>query len=1549
MVEVEVAVAPRRTLGRRVLRWALRLVIALVALVAVALLALHSGPGKERLRQRIEQRLGERVNGSVTLAELDYLLLLGDVELSGLTIRDEAGAPAIAVGQLRVAPSWSALIHGDVVVDAIELRQVEVHVVRDAEGGSNLGRLFKPREQPLEVPDRLFTIRRLRIEDLKVEVLQPDGGKLAIDDLDLVADIAIHPKEKSGHVRVTELHVAGGIDKGVGQLRLGLRELRTTLALELDRGAGTLHMDPLHAEVALRLPGREEQRFPFDLRAVDVQLAEGDLGAGIDGLAASAIALASVEAKVRRDSAGALTGEQQADVVGWRIDRAKLHQLLGREILANDVEAEIHLRGPQEGLVASAVVRSGDASITLDGTVGLGVPLSFDAALTLDRVDTEKLLVAGATTAPPMAVRHLRVTARGTAVSKDAVDADVTLLVEDAAVRGIPIERVVAGAHLAGKKLEVRSLKVTTLGQELEAQGKTNLASRHVDLSASLSGDPSLALEGLRASGREVAIRLPRGAVRIPKEGVRLHVEGPLDGDLTATAVLDGVVAFGGRVSLDARAVVKRAPEGSVTKVDVKELGAKLDVHGLSLSSVAALRGRQLPGDAAVDLHVEVAGPPDRAVATFTASAREMRYGNVPLTDLRLGVRGRASRRAVAAHVAVTGRDGATLLAIDADVPLTEVEGRPRPAMNAPFTVKVHAPERSLREAIIAATGIPALGRLAPDATARLDVDLHGTLARPEGTLALDARGRLLPEVDSRLALRGTVATEGDRPTLRVGAEAWLDAARDRTLKADVEASVARSPLLPGPRAPRWAANVELGPIDLATLPEMPARVPRDRIDRVRALGGTVNARLALSGDENDARGTVDLGVRGLGGPGRALPAPVDLTARVELGQDATRLELDVDAAGGRLLEVHGDVGLAGRGLLAAVRAGQRPDPTLDVDVDVTRRPLASLAPLRPALATAPGELGGHLDITGKASQPLVHGALGLGGITAAAGNPTGAGLRIDVDTERIAAVVSMGERGELGEGPLRALVGLRRADLAQLDEGEAPIELAVEADRVPIAELLPAIISADKGVRPQGMLSSSLSLKAALRRRGGAVQLAEPRLGGRLDLREATVGLPGARRAFHDVALGLRAEPGGLVLERLHAEESDVEKKKRFVNVEGRVALDGLKPRSADARITASDWLLFGGTMGQMDAPRGTLTIDAQVDATIDGPRRKVDVRVDRLVVLVPDRFEKAHQSEEPHVGDVFFIGAPGVRAGRLPVPGTGQAKPKVPEGSTLSSAPSQPPPPAPAPPAEGARGTDIRITIADGARVFQSPMDLAPTGTLEVALDEAGRTVRGQLVMRKGELSLGGAMHGLEKGSITFDEAHPAGNLDLWFARRLEKHAQLRDVSNASGGDSIRIHMSGPISDRKTVISGAGSPGALYDLLAMHNAGQPRFVTEPDLPDTGGVEFPQLDDVLILSFLSVNLPHLLFLDRGVAWSDPYDDATGPYGRLDHYDAERTRGPVRLRGTSRPEAVGRSDAEVGLDLLFVDTPTFQAGTGVVAGSRLGGGPGLFLEWSSED
>jgi hypothetical protein len=57
----------------------------------------------------------------------------------------------------------------------------------------------------------------------------------------------------------------------------------------------------------------------------------------------------------------------------------------------------------------------------------------------------------------------------------------------------------------------------------------------------------------------------------------------------------------------------------------------------------------------------------------------------------------------------------------------------------------------------------------------------------------------------------------------------------------------------------------------------------------------------------------------------------------------------------------------------------------------------------------------------------------------------------------------------------------------------------------------------------------------------------------------------------------------------------------------------------------------------------------------------------------------------------------------------------------------------------------------------------------------------------------------------------------------------------------------------------------------------------------------------------------------------------------------------MRVRMVGRPRGAGQSAAEVQLDYLFMNSPQTAVGVGVAAGSRLGGGPGIFFEWSSED
>jgi hypothetical protein len=109
-----------------------------------------------------------------------------------------------------------------------------------------------------------------------------------------------------------------------------------------------------------------------------------------------------------------------------------------------------------------------------------------------------------------------------------------------------------------------------------------------------------------------------------------------------------------------------------------------------------------------------------------------------------------------------------------------------------------------------------------------------------------------------------------------------------------------------------------------------------------------------------------------------------------------------------------------------------------------------------------------------------------------------------------------------------------------------------------------------------------------------------------------------------------------------------------------------------------------------------------------------------------------------------------------------------------------------------------------------------------------------------------------------------------------------------------------------------------------------------------------PRDDQFLILGFVSLALPHLLFLDSIAAWADP-TEPRGAYGRIRDLQAERYTNDrsARFRAIGRPTQPGRSTAEIQWDHLWLDSNRACFGAGVRAGDRLGGGLGLFFEWSS--
>jgi hypothetical protein len=1218
-------------------------------------------------------------------------------------------------------------------------------------------------------------------------------------------------------------------------------------------------------------------------------------------------------------------GQRSGDALGLHLDAEKLNALLGRDVLASDVDVELHVnaRGEAVTIVASARTRGG--TLAIDGSVVVDpVMPAYDVKIDADAIETRKLLVDGATAVPPVEIGHATIHVKGRGVTKATAKADASIRIENVKARGVPIDAVAIDAHTDRGALTIDSVTVDTVGQRATVSGAIGLEDKTIDVSLAVDGDPGAALAKLRAAGLKVGA-LPPGAVVIRKGELVVHAKGRTDGPIAVDVTAPHIGVLGGRASVMAHAVVEKKDEATDgKKVEVRDLDATVTLANIDLSSIAELRGKHLPVDGTLSGRVNVRGAAAAPDAEFQFQLERVRAGVVPI-DVKVDVSGRANARHAHVELAATqgGEHSAKVLTAVADLPLASKRIDPK----GPLVVKVDVARRSFDE-LVSAAALPGYVRhKVPPGEVALAVDIHGTPSRPDGTVDIDVRGRFVGDKEQRVhltgVLRGDSAARAD-----LQADAWLDTTMPESMTAKIRATAADTGHI---RDLSWNAEVDVRPTRLDSLP-----LPPERAARLRAVGGEARAHLALRGTLADLLGDARIETRELrpGGGG-----PVGATMAFSLREDDTSIDAGVDLAGSRLLSARGTAKVGGRGLLTKLREHAVMDPEIDVAVDVPRRPLSSLSSLRAALAAAPGFLEGHIDVSGTARTPLAKGRIAATEVGTIDGHSGGVALDIDASKDRVASVVAIGAK------PSAIVVdaGVDRAALGRFGAGEPlPIEAAIRASGVDIRTVVPQALLGERASGLQGTLDADLEVHAEVAKKDGKTKISRGTVVGKLDFDHGIIPLPNTSRTYRDVTLHLESDEEAIRTLELAANESDLENAHRTLRVKGAIGLESLHATHAELDVRTDKWLLFGTKLiGQPDAPRGTLSLDAHVSGELEGALKKVDAQVKKLVVLFPDRFDKAHQPEDVHVGDVMFVGDPSVSVGKLPVPASVAAKAAA--EKTAQAMPMETPDEE-----DEERGLDATIRI-DGARVLQSPIDVSPRGSLSIRVRPSGRTIRGKLVMTKGELSLGGKMHALKEGSLVFDEQHPEGFMDLTFTRKVPPGA-MPEVSEGSTGDAITIHTFGPIADRKTVLGGAGSPGTLYDLLAMHNAGHVRYQSAPGMPASNTTQLPGLDNVLALSFISVNLPHLLFLDRVGAWADAYETPKS-YGRLEHYQAERyaADGKVLVRARNQPPKIGASQSELELDYLLQSSDQSRIGVGVAGGSRGGGGPGVFWEWASKE
>ena len=1041
-------------------------------------------------------------------------------------------------------------------------------------------------------------------------------------------------------------------------------------------------------------------------------------------------------------------------------------------------------------------------------------------------------------------------------------------------------------------------------------------ASAHVDPAG---GVQSAALTRLRVDRDQLRMLVGRD-VLVDDLAAELTVTGPLGALVVhaaattrgTAATLDGTLDLSSR----ARPRYQLALVGTGTSADVRIAPGPRITTGLHVAvtgSGATLA--DLDATATVDLSATTIG----AVAIDGASARLVaQHGALTLAQL--------SARGLGVTLGATGTLSADRTI---DVRLTAT-GDPDRAI-AQLRAAGLVPPRSLPHLPRATLAITAHGAL--DGTLAVALE-PTTLALAGGSIAVTGKARIahraVVEAEASIALRhldlAGLARLAGRPPRPGRLDGTLALHRTPAgQRADYDITVALRALRVHARGrvtPREATLTAAVAQDGVALATVTARLPIDR--RGLVPDRTWHVTLAMP-----RRPLAELAALAPASLRAQLQAPGTLVLHAELSGTpaAPRGTIDAAITGARHAELHATIapgivitttGTLGVDALVATLGGTlaltnpwagrtpvRPAITIDQTLALPDHAIADV-PAPAQLVALGGTLGGRVHVTGPPSALRLDGQLGWRGYRTADGGTGALTLAVAGSPTQLTATLTDGAATIV-------------AEIARTAE-RVDIHAQAHADDLPLLPLLPALLPPVPN-SDAGRLRWDMHATIGLVHRETGFALDRSSIDGTLAIAGASFAIPHSTRRWHDIALSIAGDPAGLRLTRLALHESDSEVADRAVQVSGLLALDRFRPTRLTLAVDVHDWLLLGLTSPLFtDAPTATVDLHAQIDGDLTPAIPALEVTVGSLALRSPDRHERAYQPERASVsGDIIFVG-PTTPAGKLPVP------------------------PPPTPP-HGLPALDVHVHVPSPVRLNRGPLDVVATGELAVAVRPDGVAPSGALTMRSGTLSAFAANHTLVRGRIVFSRAHPLGWLDLVFARRLPDPATR---ALADPGQPAYLALSGEPTQPVPALSGSAN-ATLPEVEAMYDAGRAVYAPSPTLPASSTAQVPRGDQLNVLAYVSLVLPHLLVLDRMSAWSDA-SEPRGGYGRIRNVEADRyTAGERnRLRVVARPTSPGRSSAELQLDHMFLHDDRRALGIGVRAGDRLGGGLGLVLEWSSD-
>ncbi|HQY61163.1 MAG TPA: hypothetical protein PK141_07210 [Polyangiaceae bacterium] len=1392
---------------------------------------------------------------------------------------------AITIDSIFVDLSLKKTFGGAPTLETLGVKGVSVDLRGNADGTTNLTGVFVQKK-----PVKHLVIEQVDVSGVRVALTKPDGTKLEVTGVGLAGHADVKPDEKTFDVELALDAEAIRYEKP--GTKVAVERLSTKAQVRLVGGDGPVTLGPTKANL---LVGREGQPpFPLALALPPVKLGlkPGELTLATEALQLAAISMAVAKLEVRRTPEGELSGRQLGDIAKLTIVADEANVLAGKKILASDVAIDAHLEGPPEKLALGLTVTTAGGALEAKGTLD-ATNRSLGLTLTSKSLDLKRIVALDAV--PEVTVGGLQVTGTAQRDASGQPDATFTVHLDKSVVKQVPIERLDAKGRYQAGVVTVDSLELHAAGQEL--RGDLRFTPETKTLAANLSTRGSVG-QTLRIL-HDVGIAGPPSPLMSSVSIVRplkLRVDGALNRGLVVHIDDATLAAVGGTVHAEGRVdLVAGDPAKGEKRFRAETVDTTLTLAGVSLDTLGKLRGKPLPVSGTVSGKVHVTGSAQAPDADFQVAAAL--HGHAGGAG-SLSIAGTSRAGALDANVTLVGRGGEKLLETKARGYLANKTLSP----DAPLDVRVDIPKRPLSD--FAPLLSAEVAKKLPSASAEVHAKISGTLSRPVADVRVEADGALVPSFASKTApttQRAVVVlhTEPSKKGATVTARADLTVA-EGFAPIVVQASAELAGPLTAARTAGvdWTVDVTVPETDLASLPLPP--------EKREGLSGKAGVVVHAKGNRRDVTADVTAGLVGFSrGPLRALDAKLE----AHVDPSHTTATLATTLHGEPLVTGRAEVALPGKDLLTLAGRKELGDPAVDVKLEIAKTRLTTLSPFAPD-----GTVFGMVAVQGHVKNPTFTAHLEGEGLRTLSGKPAPIELDAKGTLDELGASVGIGHTVTVAaKASPRAYLEAKRG------EGLVPLSFAIRSAPQKLVDVLPHV-AAVVPWEVDGQLTSDLTANLLLHVKGEARKLEKLTVEGALVVDHTHFHVPGSSRTFEGVKLVLRGQGDGLAIEKLELHEHDREKADRVLSAHGRFAIP---TRTAELYVDARDVLVFGGNFGRPDAPRAALTGKLAVHADLASTVKRVDVTVDTLELSSPDRFPRAHAQEALSLGDVIELGA-GTAIGKLVRQSADEANPKADAG-----------PPE--------KTLEVHVAIPNTIHVKQKPLDLFAKGEVVFVRTTAGRTLSGKLVCEKGSLVVGGVAHGLDHGEVLMTNDGPF--LNLHFKR--EPHpAAMRDFATLDNG-LLYAHMTGPFGRQKISFSGAAD--GLFEALALNNGGRVRVLSSPEAPASQTAQLPQTREIRLTAYMAANLPHLAFLNRMSTQAEPNQGKT--YGRFQSLEAERYSldGTRRLRATSRSPVIGQSDGEVELDYLFSNTPQVVSGVGLLGGTRAGGGPSVFWEWSSKD